>query len=235
MIRKRAFVIAGIGFLILIFGILAYFFITNPGALTERPIRQPATEEEREEDFPENGPVDLPLISYFPGVLSRLEESIGNCLVVNMDNCSKAIIPHSFDGAILPGIGFNIPGEEITLYSPIDGYVVYFGRESNPGTLMITKNAPYVPARTMDELNDPARNKSFIIGGYGIEPTVINDSFVKKGQPIAVMSSNQVIFPDKIKEVMNLIFLPEAEWDKDIRSEDPIEYVGQLMEIIKTQ
>jgi hypothetical protein len=160
-------------------------------------------------------------------------------LVVKDELWESAFILHNSDGERLSGIGFNIQDkEEITLYSPIDGYIKYLNTESDgsgEGSIIITKDGLWKSAPTIEELNDPDRNKSFEFVGYGVKPIPANDTFVSKGDPIGVMKvSDKLIYEDYIKEETNLIFYPEAHWDKDIqRDEDPREYLKQLLEIME--
>jgi len=183
MERKKAFIIAGLVLVVLVVGVLVFLFVTNPEVLTRVPTEQESVVEPGEEEIPlESEPEEEQpsLISYFPGALSRLAEVAGSCLVLTEENCFKAFYPHDKStGNIAPGVGFNFVGKEITLYSPIDGYAqIFFSKSGGEGFLSITANAPRVPASTMDELNDPNRNKTIMLIGHGIESLVINDSLV---------------------------------------------------------
>jgi len=160
-------------------------------------------------------------------------------LVVKDELWESAFIPHNSDGERLSGIGFNIQDkEEITLYSPIDGYIKYLNTESDGsgrGEIIVTKDGLWKPASTIEEANDPNRNKSFRFAGYGVKPIPANDTLVNKGDPIGVMKvSDRLVYENYVKEETSLIFYPEASWDKDItRSEDPREYLKQLLEIME--
>jgi hypothetical protein len=48
--------------------------------------------------------------------------------------------------------------------------------------------------------------------------------------------SDRLVYENYVKEETSLIFYPEASWDKDItRSEDPVEYLNQLVQLIEAQ
>ncbi|MCK9497301.1 MAG: hypothetical protein PHH27_01170 [Candidatus Colwellbacteria bacterium] len=241
MTRKNTFLVAGAVLIILVGAVLAYLIVTNPEMLTRVPTEQgiPVEEEGTVSEPEEEG--EFPIVNYFPGVLSRMGEKIGDCLILNEENCASAFIPHNSDGERLSGIGFNIQDkEEITLYSPIDGYIKYLNTESDGsgrGEIIVTKDGLWKPASTIEEANDPNRNKSFRFAGYGVKPIPANDTLVNKGDPIGVMKvSDRLVYENYVKEETSLIFYPEASWDKDItRSEDPVEYLNQLVQLIEAQ
>jgi len=191
--------------------------IPSEPEVTEQVSEQTSTQEVKPTESAEVIPAGLPLV-----VKDELWES--------------AFYPHDKStGNIASGVGFNFLGKEVTVYSPTDGYVqIFFNKSGGEAFLSITANAPRVPASTIEELNDPDRNKSIMFIGYGIESLVVNDSFVKKGKEIAVVNSEKVILTDKLKEEVSLILVPETDWDKDIqRDEDPREYLKQLLEIME--
>jgi len=236
MTRKNTFLVAGAVLIILVGAILAYLIVTNPEMLTRVPTEQGiSVEEEGTVSEPEEEG-EIPIINYFPGVLSRMGEKIGDCLILSEENCASAFILHDLDGNRTYGVGFYLPNREITLYSPADGYIGYSSSNEGRGRLVVSIGGPWEPADTMEKLNDPSRRKAFLFMGYGIELLIPSGSEVNKGQKIAIINSSKTVYNDFIKEQATLVFETEAEYDADIiRSEDPVEYLNQLFQLIETQ
>ena len=236
MKRKGVFIAAGIGLILLVVGILIYISIKNPEALTKAPIDQPIEGEVNNLPAGEIPPISSPTTG---GLLLQnnqdLAEPIGKCLIIADENCSKAFVLHSTDGTRTYGVGFSGISGEIKLYAPIDGYVSYINNKedgSGLGSLFISATAPWKPAGTMEQLNDPNRDKSLVFSGYGMEPSI--NGKIKKGDQIGVIKPGQVVYADNFKEKATLLFTPEAKWDQGItRSEDPVEYVKQIVQLIQ--
>ena len=160
---------------------------------------------------------------------------IGDNFIVSSDVWKKAFVLHSPNGTRTRGIGFSGISEEINLYTPIDGYIHYLNDKSDGsgrGDIVISSSANWRPAGTMEEVNDPDRDKSFYFTGYGMEPTV--GGKVKKGDLVGIIRPGKEVYTEYLKEKAVLVFEPEAEWDKDIeRSEDPVGYAKQLVQLIE--
>ena len=158
--------------------------------------------------------------------------------IVKPDLWKKAFVLHSTDGTRTYGVGFSGISGEIKLYAPdVNGemYVRYINEKpdgSGCGNIFIGFGAPWEPAGTMEELNDPDRLKSIVVSAYGID--IIARGQVKKGDLIAIIKPGQVVYADNFKEKATLLFTPEAKWDQGItRSEDPVEYVKQVIALIE--
>ena len=130
------------------------------------------------------------------------------------------------------GLAVNL-AKDTTVYAPFDGYVHrMWAQDKSVVMVMITTDPEWVLGKN-DGVDSPGYySVSFAAKSVDL---LVNDQ-VKKGDPLFKLSSDESIWDQYLEGKHNLVFYPGGPWSEiGNPSEDPKEYMAQLMVIIETE
>jgi hypothetical protein len=211
--------------------------------VTETEVREPI-ETQTEETMTESTETAIPTethptvnetVSDIPQQDVPTEETVvmpKDNFIVEPELWEKAVMVHKTDNSRFPGIGFIDLAIGTKIYSPINGYVNLYMIDDGNGN----KNS--VVAISTDKnwglgkKNDNPSARVVFFSAFDIKCTVYGE--VKAGQEIGELASKNPYCNNQIKETISMSFSPDVPWHQMLESpsDDPMEYMKQLLEVL---
>ncbi len=233
MKARSILIISGAVVLALIIGLVIYLAASRPEALLTNVFNgsnlnnnEPISGENGNNQSVVEGEVNE------LGIPSVVKEEVGWCLFLSEKKCGLLSVAYEISGKRRAGLVGNLP-EKVVVYAPFDGYIhrIWSGSGNEKASVIkITTD----PKWSLEKNNgaDASGYYSFSFAAESVD-LLINGQ-VKKGDPIFRISSSDTVWKQYLKGNNNLYIYLGGPWGEITNpSENPKEYLGQIMEVMK--